>query len=1227
MEDDPRAKKLLRKVESELSDLNAIQTGKILPVDMERLAKLISDDADLADSLMQDEQVLNMLQEMTLNRKLTSPNIGDLIKGISSSSVSSLFLDYLRSLDKFSQHDYEGCIDLMVSRSEFVRLQQCRNLLKLSCHEAGTYSRVAFYLASAGIFEELVFDGLKREHPDERTVDAIYDVVSKQKNSRDVCSIYRSLSEIRKSDRLLMELCRCYLETGSVEESKQIVPRINFEDFTDRNSFKDFIMLSLKAEQYSQAYRASKIATTMFPDDRRLMLLYASSLNGVGRTDEAVEYVEQILREHPDFIDATKFLLDIFYSRGDHARFLLYASPVKASLIQDIQWRIKIINAEISQSYFDDAKRDIYEAESIYPSNTEILDMKLDFQILINDTNGAFTTAREIFRIDKSDRRARDFLFNELFSKQEYEELLRDIEEFGRDDDYLHLKVASLIYTGRIEDAVNIGRRDRTIFQDDDVLDSIFFSVRDDDYLKSISEFVGEDRDLLSVVVKSLRGSRVLWKEELWNAVVSRESVALGWIASKSTVNFRDGVRPDVLTSFISKPVFNVVNNLIDAVILIYGGKFSEDMKDSRRFMYPITEALIETGNTEIAQKKLQESYDPRNPDPFYYYMDAEILFKEGNYSQSLKTLSKAIEKLTNASFLILKIRNLLRLDDLDSALETMDHVEALDAIGSLCYSDIYDYIGEKSDPKIRDRIIEKMRSMGVKNIWTERMERDKYSQEKNYEDAARVSRVIVMSKSKTAGDLLTHAEILKASSREVERLQFLESVEKESSEYKIDVWIADSKFLKKDYKEAVEYYRKAIEKGCQLNEIINYPDALINAGFYYEAEAVIRSLPSPEKYLVKLYHSMGRIDDVISLLLSLDYDERPHVDAFQYVSEVLWVNRKVRDSLVEIFYRTENPLLGKIIGQRLLESRDLISAEKIMRTIMRAYPKDVDNMRSLASLLYETNHPIEALNLLSKALKTASDQEMRSSVLDLSAQIMYETGDFKGLRKLYASNTKMLNQRNLQWIIRSLIEAYDFDQADILMGQYHGSILPDDVFRELVEEINSKKEFIRLQSYAARIFEVEYRLGKVLTADEIVYQAEIPLNVVEEVYQFIDSEDYYIEDDETSYEIITRDLFKRIVRKTSIDNIIYVKINIIYHNLPRRDVILAKNIYIYIKRCLRKRRSPMLNDRRINSLLKSALKMNLRTEPIEVAYNLNIGMNEAMDVITLIEYVRNLER
>ena len=447
-------------------------------------------------------------------------------------------------------------------------------------------------------------------------------------------------------------------------------------------------------------------------------------------------------------------------------------------------------------------------------------------------------------------------------------------------------------------------------------------------------------------------------------------------------------------------------------------------------------------------------------------------------------------------------------------------------------------------------------------------MERDKYSEEKNYDDAVRVSRIIVMSKSKTAGDVLTHAEILKASSKDNERLQFLESVEKETSDFKIDIWIADSKYLRKEYKEAVEYYRKAIEKGCQIQEIINYPDALIAGGFYYEAEAVIRSLPDPVLYLVKLYHSTSRIDDLVILLSSLEYEKRSEIEAFQYASEALWVNRKVRDTLVNIFYHTENPTLGKIISQRLLESRDLISAEKIMRALMKAYPKDIDNMRSLASLLYETNHPIEALNLLGKAVKAASDSDQRSSALDLMAQIMYETGDFNGLKKLYSGNTKMLNQKNLQWIIRSLIETYEFDQADQLMGQFHGNILPDDVFKELVEEMNTKKEFLRLQSYAAKIFDVEYKLGKVLTADEIVYQADIPLNVVEEVYHFIDSESYYIEEDEPSYEIITRDLFKRIVRKTNIDNIIYVKINIIYHNLPRKDVILAKNIYIYIKKC-----------------------------------------------------------
>jgi hypothetical protein len=50
-----------------------------------------------------------------------------------------------------------------------------------------------------------------------------------------------------------------------------------------------------------------------------------------------------------------------------------------------------------------------------------------------------------------------------------------------------------------------------------------------------------------------------------------------------------------------------------------------------------------------------------------------------------------------------------------------------------------------------------------------------------------------------------------------------------------------------------------------------------------------------------------------------------------------------------------------------------------------------------------------------------------------------------------------------------------------------------------------------------------------------------------------------------------------------------------------------------------------MLNDPASNTLLRSAIKLGLRPEPLDVAYNLNLGISDAMDIIALMEYVAKL--
>ncbi len=1228
MEEDPRARKLAKRVTGELSDLYLLEQTPAPNSDFERLAKAMLEDPDMIDSLCYDDGVTSRLREITLKGKLSREQLLELSKNISAAVKDSLLGAYIEALSSFSEQDYHRTTDILCSRNEFTEVKDAMDILKVSCYSTGDYSRACIFLSGAGSYDDVLFEGLRKEKPEPDTVNSLLKNAEGFPSSTDVCRIYSFVSDYDKSDSTLVALARCLIETGDLAEGRKILGKIEYQDSNSEEFLKSFIGLCMQAQDVNNAYRAAKIASSAFPENIEFSYMKAVGLHDVGREDESVEALEQIIRDHPEHQESRAFLAGIYYDKGNYSKFVEVAYPIKQSMEDDLDWMLRYVNAEVNASDLDGAFRDIKKLESRFPQNVDILRIELDIQILINDTNEAFLTSKSIFEKDRSDKKGRDYYFNELFVRQEFEEFLKRLDEYGSDSGHEAMKLSSLIYLGDLDRAISYAGKNTEVLSDENVLDAILFMIRDDESIVRLLDIVKkEGHPLLTIVLRFIQGLKTTWNEENLAMVEKSQSLATAWILAKSTINFRDRVKPELINNLLARSRFNVVNNIIDAIFLIYSGRVTDDMADSRRFFYPLTEALIGAGDFVRAQQKLDNAYNPKNPDAFYYFCQSVIDLNREDPSAAGKNIGRALEILTNANFLVQKIRVLLAEDDMDATMETIDSLSRMNAAESLCFSDIYRYVTKKNDQEVRNRFLEKFDELELKNIWIDRMKRDKMAEEKDYDGATRVSRVIVVSRSKNLDDIRTHAEILKASSRENEREEFLESVETETTDPMIDIWIGDSYFLKKDYEKAIEFYSRAVEKGEKPVRIRNYPEALIESGKFGEAELLIKSIHPNNLLLLKLYHRMGRIVDIVRLLETLTLETREDEEVIKYISRILWINRQIRDTLVNLFNESRNLILGRIIVDRMIESRDFAGAEKVMRTIMKDYPDDLENLRRLADLLYETKHPSEACTILLRALKIVDSKEDGESILNTIMKIYYETGNYEEIQKLYSVNTDYVNSANIQWIVRSFIETYDFDMADRIIGFYHGKVIPEDTFNELIEEMNSKKEFLRLQEYAARIFDVEFKVGKVLRTEEIVSMTDIPLKVVEEVYHFIDSGEYYREQDEQRYEILTRDLFRRIVKKTNVDSIIYVKINVIFHSLPKRDVILAKNLYIYIKKCLRRRRSPMLNDKPTNALLKQALKMGLRREPLEVAYGLNIGIDEAMNIITLMEYVSSLNR
>ena len=85
--------------------------------------------------------------------------------------------------------------------------------------------------------------------------------------------------------------------------------------------------------------------------------------------------------------------------------------------------------------------------------------------------------------------------------------------------------------------------------------------------------------------------------------------------------------------------------------------------------------------------------------------------------------------------------------------------------------------------------------------------------------------------------------------------------------------------------------------------------------------------------------------------------------------------------------------------------------------------------------------------------------------------------------------------------------------------------------------------------------------------------------------------------------------------------------INIIFDSLDRKDPIIARNIYIYIRDQLDVARRPQIRNEVLLRLLRVALRENVKHEVLHVAFFLKLGISEALDVMTLMEYMTKMNR
>lgn len=1130
----------------------------------------------------------------------------------------------LKLRDLNSSDDYQ-VIENILSEGRIIRLDEdVLDILYRAAQATGHFEITSLYLSGRNFFHEPVFrsyaasedvgsrstilDNFVSNHNDEATL-SFLELLKTERN--DLWARLKILEVLEKKSR------------GDLITELETFP---YEDITDLQEFRNLGYLLMRNKLPETAVKMISKGLKLFPEDYELLKTKAEALMIQGEKEESYEIFKQLaLRDNSDsFVIKSAIKLAFDQNLYEECHQIIESYPEAK---KDANVMAQKVECELQFSKFTEALRDLDQALQVHENDRELQNLKLRTLIKLNKESEAFNLARELMEKDPENEDATSYAMNWLYKRGES----KTIVEICEDDEillhkYRPLFVACKIMDDETRDAMKELQKNPELLNNSRVLDSIFFNVREEDLLTRLDLlYSGLERkeEYYGIVSARIRGVHAK-SENLSDEFISEnDSQAIAYIISHDYYSSRAPEVPDRIRSMLYQPMFKEIRALLEFLAYIYEGKVSDDVVDSPRYLFPLTEALIKMGMLDKAESQLERSAHS-DDDPFYRYSLALLDFNRGKLNSARKYVESALGTLRNTDFLKLALNISVLNGDAKDFRYYLDEIVNMKMIDSFDFSELYRNITSNSLWEIASILVSVDGETSISNPWIVRVRRAMAIQSKDYDKALGVSGVLFRTNQYTKEDVMTHIDVMDRLGKNKDIINFLLDIEAEISAVWLEKVIGDAYFKTGKFQDSLNHYSKAISLGEPPEELENYIDALIESGNYEDSAQLVEKTGNKLMEL-KLYGKTSNIKAALELLGKLTFKKDEDQDIVKYAANNLWYNTDVRDMVINLYKQEGYTWLGKLIAIKTFENNDAKLSLEIARNLNKNSPEDLEIVGLYSNLLIRAGEREEAIQLLLGSLKYCADFTKCMDLTNTLLRLYYEDRDYDSVVHFYETNPKFVDERSLQYVIRSYMEADNFDMAEKLMSRYEGTLLSKDLHSELTEDLKSKKEFMETIFYVSRLLKLEYKIGKKFDKKEAFYKADIPIEQIEAVYQFLSSRDFYFDVNEEKYEILTRDVIQKAAKATNLENINDLTISVIFNNLDRKDPILARNVYIYVKDQMDVARRPKLKNNALLKLLRVALRENIKQEPLHIAFFLKIGIAESLEVMTLMEYMSRM--
>ncbi|WP_393971818.1 tetratricopeptide repeat protein [Oxyplasma meridianum] len=957
-------------------------------------------------------------------------------------------------------------------------------------------------------------------------------------------------------------------------------------------------------------------------EDVHLIVNLSESYAGMGDLHNAIETCMEILEKYPENYASMIRCARLQFEAGKYKDCAFTFSAVPRSKLSESDFTVMIKSKSYSSMY-NEALSDVADLMSFYGKTPENLHLKMDLEMKLHLESDCYYTAGEILELNPDDTAAREFYRSYFFGNQEYEKYLKFLNDDEKSTLMPQVYVA-LAGTGKFQDSIEVLKKNPACLESPMVWDSIFFKVRTSEQIKKIEELIEISNtngiEKIRMILRFLKGNYRSPHELNWDDLVVSGSVSLVYINIYSLLKEGRFEEMEQCISSLSENRYGVIRNIVEYNREVRNGKRTGDIVDSMDYLYPATWILILNGIYDEAYAKLNK-LETNHPDPFYTYYESLIMEGKGNYEDARKNISHAVEKLENFMFLDLLARVSLRCGKLGDAISAYEIIFKNRGQDSIDFPSLYRILSEIKDHEFVMNFVDLCEYNSLSNIWVKRLKRNIFLDRNDSMSAFEISREIIAVGKLEEADIRTHLSILEKIHPQGDRISFLENVRDDIKDPKIDVLIGDAYFANGHYERALRYYHDAISNGMDRASIQNYPETLINTGNFDEAMEMISGKNLSSLLLVKLYSGKNDIESILRILSNFRVRERDDEEALIFLCRNHWKDPDIRKSLKNIYSNHGFLFLGKEIGVKLIQDGSYDEAMDVLKNLFKNYPENIEVARIYSTLLIKNGDRSEAIRSLSRGLKASKSIEEATEFTNTLLKVYFEDGDYKAVTDLYLSDPSLIDREGLKITVKSYIALDKFEEAERIISR-QDKILDHGLNDDLYDELQSRKNFTEILTYVNRLLKLEYKKGRVIDTDEAVYKAEIPIDKIPYIMDFLKGDRYWGAPNPEKYDLISRDVIKRIVKNSGVEKINDIKIFMIYNNLDRKDAVVAVNLYHYIMERISEVRVPKTDDPVILALMKKALKENIPIEPLHMAYMLDIGIGTAMDVVALIGYM-----